>query len=199
MTKILYGESGYERIQRDAYFTPAWAIEALLDDLPLPGPVWEPANGEGAISDAVAARGYRVHRSDIHDYGNGAMVGDFLTMTEAPAEVRCIITNPPYGPQGRLARSFIENSLSLMMGRGGLVAMLLRADFDHGVTRRHIFSDCPFFSAKLALTARPEWFVDGDKGPRQNFAWFVWDAEHRGAPAIRWLHRAKPAKGMLAA
>lgn len=127
------------------------------------------------------------------------MVGDFLAMAEAPDNAATIITNPPYGGQGRWARQFIEHSLHLMMPRGGLVAMLLRCDFDHGLTRRHLFYDCTFFAAKLALTSRPEWFADGDKGPRQNFSWFVWDAEHRGDAAIRWLHRPKSAKAKLAA
>jgi hypothetical protein len=49
--------------------------------------------------------------------------------------------NPPYIS----ATLFIEHALRLMSG-GGKVAMLLRTDFDHAKTRRHLFSDCPAFA-----------------------------------------------------
>ena len=67
--------------------------------------------------------------------------------------VDAIVTNPPYISATR----FIEHALRLMSG-GGKVAMLLRTDFDHAKTRRHLFSDSrsilrfPTAFAKLAGT-----------------------------------------------
>jgi hypothetical protein len=36
--------------------------------------------------------------------------------------------------------------------------MLLRTDYDHAVTRRHLFSDCHAFAKKIVLTKRIVWF-----------------------------------------
>jgi hypothetical protein len=50
-----------------------------------------------------------------------------------------IITNPPY----ELATEFCDHALKLMETVRGLVAMLLRCDFDHAQSRTHLFRDCP--------------------------------------------------------
>lgn len=45
----------------------------------------------------------------------------------------------------------------------GLIAMLLRTDFDRAKTRRHLFGDCVTFAKKLVLTKRMvrglQWFA----------------------------------------
>lgn len=53
----MHGESGYKRLDRDAYFTPPWVPRTFLEAVPLRGEVWEPADGTGAISSACAAAG----------------------------------------------------------------------------------------------------------------------------------------------
>src|SRR5262249_59799036 len=44
--------------------------------------------------------------------------------------VEAIVTNPPYGLGGRIALRFIERSLELTKTIGGIVAMLLKVDYD---------------------------------------------------------------------
>ena len=83
-----------------------------------------------------------------------------------------IITNPPY----ELAPEFIERALSLTAS-DGLVAMLLRTDFDHAKSRQHLFQH-PAFSKKLVLRKRIKWFEDSKGQPSFNHAWFVWDYRH---------------------
>jgi tRNA G10 N-methylase Trm11 len=124
-------ESGYERKERDAYQTPAWVTLALVPHLRELRLVWEPACGDGAMVEALTAAGLEVTSSDIaHGY-------DF---PELGKMIGCdgIITNPPYA----LAQEFIEHALDLMKP-GGLVAMLLRTDYDHAKTRAHLFHGCP--------------------------------------------------------
>lgn len=180
----LYG-SGYERIERDAYYTPAWCTEALLRHVKFSGPIWEPAAGAGDMTRVLTAAGHDVASSDIAygwaEYELGLYQLDFLT-TALPCNVVHIVTNPPY----TLAREFIERALELTVKSGGKVAMLLRNEYDSAATRQHLFSKCPQFALKLVLTKRPRWFADEKASPRHNFSWFVWDWAHEGPAEIRW-------------
>ena len=103
-----------------------------------------------------------------------------------PSGVDAIITNPPYD----LATEFIEHALRLTEPAAGVVAMLLRTDFDHAKGRAHLFGCCPAFAKKVVLTKRIVWFEPepGEKGksPSFNHAWFVWDWRHEGAPALAY-------------
>jgi hypothetical protein len=147
--------SGRERIEADRYFTPHWCTEALLPHLPERlGTVWEPAAGTRKMVDVLARR-FIVSATDI------ATGHDFLQMSDDNG-AQAIITNPPY----TLATEFCEHALRLMEPVGGIVAMLLRTDFDHAKGRAHLFRDCPAFAKKLVLTKRIVWFEPepGKKG-----------------------------------
>ena len=109
---------------------------------------------------------------------------DFLEAASAPLGVDSIITNPPY----KLAVEFIDRALCLMESRGGMVAMLLRTDFDHARTRQYLFASCDAFTAKVVLTRRIRWIADSTGSPSYNHAWFIWDWQHRGAPTIAYYH-----------
>lgn len=165
-------ESGYARKERDLYETPAWVTRALgphLGGFPLF--IWEPAAGSGQMVTALAGMGHNVVGSDI-DHGK-----DFLTMP--PIDAYAIVTNPPYA----LAQEFIERSLSITRG---LVAMLLRTDYDHAKTRAHLFAGCPIFSKKLVLTKRIVWFDGPKAAPSFNHAWYIWNKFHSGPPTLAY-------------
>ena len=89
-------------------------------------------------------------------------------------------TGTPY----ELAAEFIEHALSLTAS-SGVVAMLLRTDFDHPKSRQHLFSHSAF-SKKLVLTKRIKWFEDSKGQPSFNHAWFVWDHRHKGPPTLAY-------------
>jgi hypothetical protein len=133
-------ESGYERKERDLYETPAWVTEALLHHLPECPTIFEPAAGSGKMSRVLEGFAGTVISSDI------AEGQDFLAADGFDGDA--IITNPPY----ELAPKFIERALFLT-APDGLVAMLLRTDFDHAKSRQHLFQH-PAFSKKLVLTKR---------------------------------------------
>lgn len=170
--------SGYERKERDLYETPEWVTEALVPHIfkiiPPAGNVYEPAAGSGKMVAPLARAGYTVDSDDIEETGR-----DFL---KCPYDGhKAIITNPPY----EYAQQFIEHALNLMRPRG-VVAMLLRTDFDHAKTRQHLFSGCPAFAKKVVLTKRIKWFDDSKGQPSFNHAWFIWDWLHQGPPTLAY-------------
>jgi hypothetical protein len=150
-------DSGYERKERDLYETPAWVTEALLPHMRLCQTIWEPAAGPGKM---------------VQVLGRVAQV----TATDA------IVTNPPY----ELATEFIERALSFQRPVEGVVAMLLRTDFDHAKTRANLFAGCAVFAKKIVLTKRIKWFEDSKGQPSFNHAWFVWDWKHSGPPILAY-------------
>ena len=153
--------SGYVRKDKDQYETPNWVTKALLPHLPRSVQnIWEPACGSG----------YKVRASDISD---GT---DFLKQEKAYFDA--IVTNPPYG----LAQDFIEHALTL----ADHVAMLLRTDYDHAKSRRHLFQGA--FAKKLVLTRRIRWFENTTGSPSFNHAWFIWSHYHIGEPTLAYYY-----------
>lgn len=167
-------ESGYMRKELDSYETPGWVTEALLPHLPQELDIWEPAAGSGKMVSVFARFGYDVTGTDITDGPS------FLDIKESDG-FNAIITNPPYV----LAREFIDHALNLMMEPRGLVAMLLRTDFDHAKTRQELFTVAPF-AKKLVLTKRIKWFEDSKGQPSFNHAWFIWNWQHHGPPVLAY-------------
>lgn len=177
--------SGFERIEADYYPTPAWVIAALAEHVNLNGlSVWEPACGKGQMVSALASAGATFIATDLHSHGfeDQSAEFDFTEQNPAPVwagEYQAIITNPPYGPQGRTAVSFIEKGLD-RLPVGGFLALLLPVDFDSAKTRARFFGDCPDFAAKIVLRRRIAWFEPqpGQAGPSANHAWFIWVRNH---------------------
>jgi predicted RNA methylase len=100
--------------------------------------------------------GFTVTATDLSD---GVNFLDDKAWSQAVSHCDAIVTNPPYGLQGKLAERFIERALDLTRPQRA-VAMLLKVDFDSGLTRRRFFTDCPAWMIKLvllgALSARPQ-------------------------------------------
>ena len=171
-------DSGYERKERDLYETPAWVTFALIEKLPFMNErsIWEPACASGKMVDAMKARGLEVDGTDIA--GDPSI--DFLGC--GACHCSAIITNPPY----EKAQEFIWQALSLMRPNQGLVAMLLRTDFDHAKTRADLFAEHRAFAKKIVLTKRIRWFEDSAGSPSFNHAWFIWDWQHQGPPTLAY-------------
>ncbi|WP_409560234.1 hypothetical protein [Hyphomicrobium sp. MC8b] len=185
-------ESGYERVERDAYNTPRWVTGAMLKEVLGPrfwsgSTVWEPAAGTGQMVAEMQAHGLKVIASDIHVPEDNnlfapdrMLVGDFLGQQPfLPFEFDAIITNPPY--KDGLAEKFVRRALALTKERRGLVAMLLGVKFDSAKTRADIFDEHPAWGMKITLVDRIWWFepkLDANgkvNGPSEDHAWFIWD------------------------
>jgi len=177
-TTMVQPASGYVRQSNDSYETPSWVTDAIVPHIrSLAKYVWEPAAGSGQMADALRNAGFRVTATDI------ATGVNFRDSRALPSDaIQAIVTNPPYSD----AQAFILHALALTKPVGGVVAMLLRCDFDHAKGRCHLFADCPAFAKKLILTKRIVWFDRPGAAPSFNHAWFVWNWQHTGKPTIEY-------------
>lgn len=113
----------------DDFPTPPWATRALLSRLG-GGVGWvcrEPAANRWHMVRPLAEWFARVEASDIHDYGAGFPVADYLFGPD-PDLVDCTITNPPF----RLAEQFIHRAIRTSRR---YVAVIVRTAFLEGQGR----------------------------------------------------------------
>lgn len=170
----------------DLYETPAVAVEALLRAENLPGILWEPACGPGAIVRVLRAAGHQVYATDLVDYRSrdqDMARWDFLMERQLPLGVQAIVTNPPF----KNAESFVAHALKLCPR----VVMLLRLAFLESERRSQILDGGQLarvhaFRKRLPMMHRAEW--EGRKASSSvAFAWFVWDQNHTGPTELRRL------------
>lgn len=150
-----------ERRENDVYETPEWAVQALLDLIPI-NPLWtymEPCRASG--------RFYR-HMPLGSAWGEIREGVDYLK-TKYPNRVDCIITNPPY----LLAQAFVTKALE----ESDVVIMLLRLGFLESQTRNEWWQKNKPTSL-LVLSQRPSFTEDG-KTDGAGYAYFVWDKKNR--------------------
>lgn len=166
----LFGRLGY-------FPTPPWATRALTRHvLPLIRGttdcsrlnVAEPAAGEGHMAEVLRESFGTVLASDIHDYGAGYEVRDFLT-GEVPA-TDWVITNPPF----HLAEEFADRALNHVVEG---VALLVRSVWAEGGGRyERLFRDRPPTAIAQFCERVPmvlgRW--DPNASTATGYAWFVW-------------------------
>ncbi|RYD48954.1 MAG: hypothetical protein EOP83_25795 [Verrucomicrobiaceae bacterium] len=170
------------RPKDDFYPTPPDATLALLAHEEFPGIIWEPACGDGAISEIVRTLPgtTKVISTDLVDRGYGEPGQDFFKTYHA---VDHIITNPPYALAGEFVRHALEQT-------SGKTAMLLKLSFLEGAKRKSLFENSPLKTVYV-FSKRVSMFRNGEKGDYSSgmiaFAWFVWEHGYEGEPTIRWL------------
>lgn len=164
----------------DFYPTPRWATYALIESEKFTGDIWEPACGDGAMSEVLAETGNRVLSSDLYDRGYGEAGRDFLTSQQAATN---IITNPPFNS----AEGFVAAGLR---GAGSKFALLLRLAFLEGANRTntifHVHPPSRVWVFSERITFYPKGAVQAGSGTTA-YAWFVWDKSHVGASQLAWL------------
>jgi hypothetical protein len=175
------------RHPEDYYRTPRRAVDALLAVERFDGPVWEPACGDGAISEILLETGHQVVSTDLIDRGYGQHGVNFL-QSAVRNDVKHVITNPPF----RLAQAFVEHALELVDGK---VVMLMRTLFLEGGRRKEFFARTPLarvwvFSSRInvARGGDPR-YADG-LGGMVSFSWFVWEHGHVGSATLGPWSRA---------
>ncbi len=93
--------------EAEAYETPRWAVEAILDREILTGVVIDPCSGSRVLADAAAARTYHVVEFDKYKWNQHPVhILDFLT-DQYPSEIlpnNTVLMNPPFS----LAVEFVE-------------------------------------------------------------------------------------------
>jgi hypothetical protein len=165
----------------DFYPTPQWATHALVDVERFEGRIWEPACGDGTMSNVLLRTGLPVDASDLYDRGYGDVGVDFLKQNR---EIENIITNPPYNS----AEGFVAAGLQQATRK---LCLLLRLAFLEGANRqRTIFAKTPpsrvwVFSERI--TFYPAGATVKGSGTTA-YAWFVWDKKNSGkATELKWI------------
>lgn len=193
MQDMAMGNSRFERKPVDFYPTPIEVTQALIPylfqhpfNLSKDNVIWEPACGNGAMSNVIKNSFKEVISTDINYYGYGYPGVDFLECKEPFSSV--IITNPPYS---EMAEKFIRKGLELTKPYNGIICMLLRKEYDSAAGRNDLFNEQSPFCMKIDLLWRPRWFeyVIGDPGPRHNFSWFCWNWNYTGKALLEYAHR----------
>lgn len=184
MKALVTGNKSHSFADRgaDLYETPPEATRALLAVESLPGWIWEPACGRGAIVRVLRAAGRDVFATDLNDWETPDQDGrwDFLAGRPVPHPFGAIVTNPPY----RLAAQFVRRALEL----APLVAMLMRLGFLEAEGRRDILEGAGLARVHVFRNRLPMMHRDGWAGPRASsamaFAWFVWERGHQGPATL---------------
>jgi hypothetical protein len=177
----------------DYFPTPPWATRALIeralpelpDGRPKLATAWEPACGEGHIAEVLREYFETVAATDVHDYGYGDAVFDFLADAANPELARdWIITNPPFGDK---AEQFTLRAIE--RARVG-VAMFVRQQWLEGGNRYEtIFLPHPpamiaQFSERVPL-CKGRWDPKGSTAT--SYVWIVWLKKYKGDTKFFWL------------
>lgn len=191
----------------DDFPTPPWATRALLEHLV--DKYWWPHLDEQSVREPAANRGHmvrplseyfgRVAASDIHDYGAGIPVQDYL-FGPPPERTDWTITNPPY----RLAEQFVARALDC----SDVVAVIVRTAFLEGVGRHMaLFSRKPptmvlQFTERVVMhkgrmldpdvpvstwSEKKQAFVIRKPSTATAYCWLVWDRASSGSTLFDWI------------
>lgn len=168
--------------ENDYYATEPKAVELLLKEEKFQHKIFEPACGEGHISEVLKAHGHCVCSSDLIDRGYGE-VRDFFTYKEIEKGID-IITNPPY----RYAKEFVEHALNISTD-GTKIAMFLKLTFLEGKGRRDLFRNSPPKTVYVS-SARLQCGKNADFSGTSMvaYAWFVWEKGYKGDTLLKWIN-----------
>lgn len=186
----------------DFYASPYAALPPLLvaEGRKLPRVLWEPAAGNGALVVPLRNRGYRVHATDLNDWGCPDCEGevDFLGQRAAVvgADLRDsytafggafgIVTNPPFN----IIEDFVERAVKM----APYVALLCRLAFLESEGRMKWWKQVGLRRVHLIAERLPMMHRHGYTGPKLSnagmcFAWFIFEADKRPANQVpvRWI------------
>lgn len=172
----------------DFFPTPPWATRALFEHAigaQRTHRGWDPACGDGAMYRPMCEYMLACAASDVHDYGWGHSVHDFLQpfTPDGIAEAEWIITNPPF----RLAEQFARRALALATHG---VAMLVRSVFIESIGRyQGLFRETPptvmaQFTERVAMVKGR---LDQNASSATAYCWLVWKNGAGNSSRLAWI------------
>jgi hypothetical protein len=163
------------RIKNDFYPTPEYVTQVLLDNEKFEGEIWEPACGDGAMSEVLKRNNYNVYSTDIMNRNYGDDHFDFMLSTR---QTDNIITNPPF----KIGTKFTIRALKLVKRK---VAIFNKLSFLEGKERRDkVYSQK---SLKTVYVFSERVTFNQDSGGMLAFAWFVFDKEHNSDATLKFI------------
>jgi len=176
----------------DDFPTPPWATRALCEKIrkhfviPPLTTVLEPAANRGHMVRTLREYFYEVEGFDVHDYGGGFPVRDFLSgdVDDLKNRFHWVITNPPY----RLAPDFIERAMEIATYG---VAVLVRTSFLEGVNRHERFYGgrrVPAYFFQFSERVVMHKGKLSEKGSTAtSYGWMIFRKRPTEETALRWI------------
>ena len=177
-------KSGKESL--DYFPTPPDATQAFLRTFankvtPFRGRVWEPACGNGYMSEVLKHNGMDVISTDIERYGYEEAVFSFLDKSHPRAQeivasgIDAVITNPPYN----IMEEFVVRAWEVS---NRWIAMVARLQFMEGIGRyermfeKRLPNYCFQYVRRVHMVAGrlPN---KSDGGSSLAFCWLVWNKQ----------------------
>lgn len=170
----------------EAYETPTWAAESILDVEILTQHVIDPCVGRGVLADAAKRRGYYVTSQDIYDWGYKGLcvTEDWLDPNPMPEHLLdkdfTVFLNPPFSK----ACEFVDKAFAMGARK---VVCFQRYSWFESLERRQWFEKYPPARIWLCGERATCWRFDladannGMGNTPTSHAWFVWERGHKGA------------------
>ena len=150
--------------------------------------IWEPACGDGAISELLGASGRDVMSTDIVDRGYGTGGVDFLqvkNLSSVRLKFTGVVTNPPFS----LAQEFVDKAFSFKDIT--YCALLLRLSWLESSKRKQWFETNPPARIRVSSRRLPMMHREGYEGKKSSstlaHAWFIWTRGYEGSPQVSWF------------
>jgi len=175
---------------RDDFPTPPWATRALCEWIALCGydlpklDCREPAANRGYMVNPLKEYFGDVWASDVHDYGAGFAVHDYLFGADPLGVVSWTITNPPF----RLAQRFITQARNT--SRHGVAVIVRSAFLEGGARYRELFKDAPptdilQFCERVPMVKGR---YDHKASTATAYSWLVWrNNDSTASTAFDWI------------
>lgn len=178
-----------ERQSEDFYATHPEVLKLFLDKFDEDGErlsecVWEPACGNGHLSEVLLSRGHSVMSTDIIEREYPCEIKDFLA--DDDYWQGDILTNPPY----KYAKEFVLKALE-SVDNGRKVIMLLKVQFLESDNRyKDLFSKYPP-KYVYVFSKRIQCRINGDFSKNtlsaMCYCWYVWQKGFKGETILRWI------------
>lgn len=172
-----------DRQSEDYYATPEEATRLFLDNyrgLKELKNIWEPACGEGHMSEVLKDYLLEVKSSDLIDRGYGETMDFIESDIHFPGS---IITNPPF----KIAETFLKKGLEII-GENEKVIFLLRLQFLESSSRKPLLenhlSEIYIHSRRIGCGRNGDF---SSVGKAICYAWFVFQKDFKEAPKIYWI------------
>ena len=173
------------REKNDYYATDPRAMVDLLKHENFCKDIWEPACGEGNLSEVLKQHGHQVYSTDIIDRGYQDNVLDFLE-----SDIKWtgdIITNPPF----KYTTEFVKKGLS-SIEFGRKLALFLKINYLSGKARyKEIYSKFPPYRVYVFTGRRscsknntPEGFKGNNA---MDYCWMIWEKGMIGPTELKWI------------
>ena len=176
--------------EAEAYETPQWAVEAILDREILTERVIDPCCGRGVLGRVASAHGHYVYEYDKYDWENSSIqTFDFLA-DDFPFNAvlgKTVLMNPPFS----LAVEFVERCFE---GGARKIVCFQRFAWWESATRKEFWEKHPPNRVYICGNRASCWRFDIPEDQRKSgtttaHAWFVWERGHPPGTVLGHIYK----------